>query len=125
MQDVQDEIFQAFIMALCQQVENLPSAVQQECNKIGKNLTVIKTKKLANLHHPLLATEEEASVWSRIRSNKNTSDQIARDLRNVPNKELNLAEKIELQVQRGEFKQCLIELLQAEDSVQAAKTKFS
>ena len=124
MQDTQDEIFQAFIMALYQQVESLPGTVQQECNKIGENLTVIDTQRLANLHPPLLAAEEETSIWLRIRSNKNTSGQLNRDLRNVT-EELNIAEKIEFQVQRGEFKRCLIELLQAKDSVQAAKAKFS
>lgn len=55
MNDTQDEIFKAFIVALLQQTEPLPAAVQSECNKIGENFTIIDIERLAKSHPPLLA----------------------------------------------------------------------
>jgi len=63
MNDTQDEIFKAFIVALLQQTEPLPAAVQSECNKIGETFTIIDIDRLAKSHPPLLAAYNEADGW--------------------------------------------------------------
>ena len=63
MNDTQDEIFKAFIVALLLQTEPLPVTVQSECNKIDETLTIIDIERLAELHPPLLVAYEKAYGW--------------------------------------------------------------
>ena len=140
MKDTQDEIFKAFIVALLQQTEPLPAAVQSQCNKIGETFTSVDIAKVAELHPPLLAAYEEADTWLA-----NHSSQRNKGLDVVPNAELennnttnietdnsasdisdltNLPEiikKIEEKVQPRGFGGFLRKILQAKDSVQASR----
>jgi len=140
MNDTQDEIFKAFIVALLQQTEPLPAAVQSECNKIGENFTIIDIERLAKSHPPLLAAYNEADGWlvnhssqrnkgldvlpnAELENNNttttetdNTSSDIS-DLTNLPE----IIKKIEAKVQPRGFREFLRKLLQAGDSVQASR----
>ncbi|MEG4409026.1 hypothetical protein [Microcoleus sp. MON2_D5] len=140
MNDTQDEIFKAFIVALLQQTEPLPAAVQSECNKIGENFTIIDIERLAKSHPPLLVAYNEADGWLVNHSSQrskgldfvpnaefennnttttetdNTSSDIS-DLTNLPE----ILKKIEAKVQPRGFREFLRKLLQAKDSVQASR----
>jgi hypothetical protein len=140
MSDTQDEIFKAFIVALVQQTEPLPAAVQSECNKIGETFTIIDIDRLTKLHPPLLAAYAEADTWlvnhSNERSkgldvlpdaefeNNNTTnietDNSASDISDLTDfpKILN---QIEAKVQPRDFKAFLGKILQAGDSVQSSR----
>ncbi len=140
MKDTQDEIFKAFIVALLQQTEPLPAAVQSECNKIGETLTIIDIERLAELHPPLLAAYEEADGWLVNHSNEclagldcvpdaefennnttnietdNSASDIS-DLTNLPE----ILKKIEAKIEPRGFGGFLRKILQARDSVQASR----
>ena len=140
MNDTQNEIFKAFIVALVQQTEPLPAAVQSECNKIGETFTIIDIARLAELHPPLLAAYEEADTWLVNHSNEclagldcvpdaefeinnttnietdNSASDIS-DLTNLPE----IIKKIDTKVQPRGFKAFLGKILQAKDSVQASR----
>ena len=138
MSDTQDEIFKAFIVALLQQTEPLPAAVQSECNKIGETFTIIDIDRLAKSHPPLLAAYNEADGWLVNHSSQrskgplpnaeseinnttnteidNTSSDIS-DLKNLPE----IIKKIEEKVQPGGLRGFLRKILQARDSVKASR----
>ncbi|WP_293143273.1 MULTISPECIES: hypothetical protein [unclassified Microcoleus] len=140
MKDSQDEIFKAFIVALVQQTEPLPAAVQSEFNKIGETLTIRDIERLAELHPPLLVAYEEADTWlanhsgqrnkgldvlpnaeseinntTNIETDNSASD--ISDLTNLPE----IIDRIEAKVQPRGFKAFLGKILQAADSVQASR----
>ncbi|MCC3449713.1 MAG: hypothetical protein JGK03_17890 [Microcoleus sp. PH2017_25_DOB_D_A] len=140
MKDTQNEIFKAFIIALVQQTEPLPAAVQSECNKIGEAFTIIDIARLAELHLPLLAAYEEADTWLVNHSNErskgldvlpdaefennnttnietdNSASDIS-DLTNLPE----IIKKIEEKIEPRGFGGFLRKILQAGDSVQASR----
>jgi hypothetical protein len=138
MNDTQDEIFKAFIVALVQQTEPLPVTVQSECNKIDETLTIIDIERLAELHPPLLVAYEKAYGWLVTHSSQrskgplpnaeseinnttnteidNTSSDIS-DLKNLPE----IIKKIEEKVQPGGLRGFLRKILQARDSVKASR----
>ena len=141
MNDTEDnEIFQAFTVALLPQTEPLPATVQSECNKIDETFTIIEIEKLAELHPPLLAAYEKAHGWlvthggqrnkgldfvpnAEFENNNttttetdNTSSDIS-DLTNLPE----IIKKIEAKVQPRGFGELLTKILQAKDSVKASR----
>ena len=140
MNDTQDEIFKAFIVALLQQTEPLPAAIQSEFNKIGETFTVIDIDRLANSHPPLLAAYNEADGWLVNHSSQrskgldfvpnaefennnttttetdNTSSDIS-DLTNLPE----IIKKIEAKVPPRGLGELLTKILQAKDSVKASR----
>jgi hypothetical protein len=140
MKDTQNEIFKAFIVALVQQTEPLPAAVQSEFNKIGETLTTIDIARLAELHPPLLAAYEEADIWLANHSNErnkgldvlpnaesennnttnietdNSASDIS-DLTSLPK----IIKKIEEKIEPRGFGGFLRKILQAGDSVQASR----
>ncbi|MEG4391254.1 hypothetical protein [Microcoleus sp. BROC3] len=137
MNDTQDEIFKAFIVALLQQTEPLPAAVQSECNKIGESLTIIDIERLAELHPPLLAAYNEADGWLVNHSNErnkgplpnaefeinnttNQIDNICSDISDLPDLP-EIIKKIEAKVQPRGFGGFLRKILQARDSVKASR----
>jgi hypothetical protein len=140
MKDSQDEIFKAFIVALVQQTEPLPAAVQSECNKIGETFTTIDIDRLTKLHPPLLVAYAEADTWlanhsgqrnkgldvlpdaefeinntTNIETDNSASD--ISDLTNLPE----IIKKIDTKVQQRGFKAFLGKILQAKDSVQESQ----
>lgn len=143
MNDIDDEIFKAFIVALVQQTEPLPAAVQSEFNQIGKTFTIIDIARLAELHPPLLAAYEEADGWLVNHSNErskglgilpnaeseinnttnietdNSASDIS-DLTDLPK----ILNQIEAKVQPRGFKAFLSKILQAGDSVQASRDRI-
>jgi hypothetical protein len=140
MNDTQDEIFQAFIVALVQQTETLPPDVQSEFNKTDKTCTTTDILRLTKLHPPLLTAYQKNRVWL-----KNHSSQRNKGLGVVPNAEFennnttnietdnsasdisdltNLPEiikKIEEKIEPRGFGGFLRKILQAGDSVQASR----
>jgi hypothetical protein len=140
MNDTQDEIFKAFIVALLQQTEPLPAAVQSEFNKIGETFTIIDIDRLVNSHPPLLAAYNEADGWlvnhSNERSkgfppnaeseiNNTTSTEIPNTARdNSDLTKLNLPElldKMDSKIEPRGWKKLLGKILKAKDSVQASR----
>lgn len=138
MNDTQDEIFKAFIVALLQQTEPLPAAVQSECNKIGETFTIIDIDRLAKSHPPLLAAYNEADGWLVNHSNERNKGPLPNaefEINNTTNTEIdnsasdisdltNLPEiikKIEEKVQPRGFGGFLRKILQARDSVKASR----
>jgi hypothetical protein len=140
MNDTQDEIFKAFIVALLQQTEPLPAAVQSECNKIGETFTIIDIERLSELHPPLLAAYEEADTWlvnhsneclagldvlpnAKFENNHTTNTEAGNiandisDLTNLPE----IIKKIEEKIEPRGFGGFLRKILQARDSVQASR----
>ena len=139
MNDTQDEIFKAFIVALLQQTKPLPAAVQSECNKIGETFTIIDIDRLAKSHPPLLAAYNEADGWLLNHSNEctqgfppnaeseinsTTSTETPNNVRdNSDLKKLNLPElldKMESEIERGGWKKLSGKIVKAKDSVQAS-----
>jgi len=136
MNDTQDEIFQAFIVALYQQTEPLPADVQSEFNKTDETCTVTDILRLTKLHPPLLAAYQKNRVWlknhssqrskgplpnaeSEINNTTNTEiDNTSSDISDLPDLREILKKSEEKTQQRG-FKASLIKILHAEDSVQA------
>ena len=133
-----DDIFQAFTVALLQQTEPLPATVQSECNKIDETLTIIDIERLAELHPPLLAAYEKAHGWlvthsgqrnkgprpnAEFEKNNTTNTEIDNsasdisDLTNLPE----ILTQIKAKVQPRGFKAFLGKILQAKDSVQASR----
>ena len=70
MNDTQDEIFQAFIVAIFQQTEPLPADVQSEFNKIDETCTTTDILRLTKLHPPLLAAYQTNRVWLKNHSSQ-------------------------------------------------------
>ncbi len=140
MKDTQDEIFKAFIVALLQQTEPLPAAVQSECNKIGETFKIVDIERLAKLHPPLLAAYVKADTWLVNHSNEcnlgldvvpdaefennNTAntetDNSASDISDLTDLPI-ILNRIEAKVQPRGFKAFLIKILQAGDSVQTSR----
>jgi hypothetical protein len=134
MNDTQDEIFKAFIVALLLQTEPLPVTVQSECNKIDETLTIIDIERLAELHPPLLVAYEKAYGWlvthssqrskgplpnaeSEINNTTNTEiDNTSSDISDLPDLR-EIIKKIEEKSHPRGFKAFLIKLLHAGDSV--------
>ena len=140
MNETQDEIFQAFIVALVQQTEPLPADVQSEFNKTDETCTVTDILRLTKLHPPLLAAYQKNRVWLKNHSNEclagldcvpnaefeknnTTNTEIGNrasdisDLTNLPE----ILTQIEAKVQPRGFKAFLGKILQAKDSVQASR----
>ena len=136
MNDTQDEIFQAFIVALFQQTEPLPADVQSEFNKTDETCTINDILRLTKLHPPLLAAYQKNRVWlknhssqrskgplpnaeSEINNTTNTEiDNTSSDISDLPDLR-EIINKIEEKTQPRGFKAFLIKILHAEDSVQA------
>lgn len=134
MNDTQDEIFQAFIVALLQQTEPLPADVQSEFNKTDETCTVTDILRLTKLHPPLLAAYQKNRVCLQNHSSKRNTgplpnaeseknkttnteiDTISRDIRDLPDVR-EIIKKIEEKSQSRGFKAFLIKLLHAGDSV--------
>ena len=133
-----DDIFQAFTVALLQQTEPLPATVQSECNKIDETLTIIDIERLAELHPPLLAAYEKAHGWlvthsgqlrkgplpnPKFENNNTTNTEINNsassisDLTNFPE----ILNQIDKKAQPRGLKAFLRNILQAVDSVQASR----
>jgi len=70
MNDTQDEIFQAFIVALYQQTEPLPADVQSEFNKTDETCTINDILRLTKLHPPLLEAYQKNRVWLKNHSSQ-------------------------------------------------------
>ena len=134
MNDTQDEIFQAFIVALYQQTEPLPADVQSEFNKTDETCTINDILRLTKLHPPLLAAYQKNRVWlkhhssqrskgplpnaeSEINNTTNTEiDNTSSDISDLPDLR-EIIKKIEEKSQPRGFKAFLIKLLHAGDSV--------
>ncbi len=138
MNDTQDEIFQAFIVAIFQQTEPLPADVQSEFNKIDETCTTTDILRLTKLHPPLLAAYQNNRMWlknhssqrskgplpnAEFENNNTTNTEIGNSVREISDltdlpKILN---QIEAKVQPRGFKAFLGKILQAKDSVQASR----
>ena len=136
MKDTQDEIFQAFIVALLQQTEPLPADVQSEFNKTDETCTVTDILRLTKLHPPLLAAYQKNRVWlqnhsskrntgplpnaeSEINKTTNTEiDNTSSDISDLPDLR-EIIKKTEEKIPPRGFKAFLIKILHAGDSVQA------
>ncbi|MFB8795163.1 MAG: hypothetical protein U7126_13295 [Microcoleus sp.] len=140
MKDTQDEIFQAFIVAIFQQTEPLPADVQSEFNQTDENCTVTDILRLTKLHPPLLAAYQKNRVWLKNHSNEclagldcvpdaefeinnttnietdNSASDIS-DLTDLPK----ILTQIESKIQSRGFKAFLGKILQAKDSVRASR----
>jgi hypothetical protein len=125
-------------VALLQQTEPLPAAVQSECYKIGETFTIIDIDRLAKSHPPLLAAYNEADGWLVNHSNERNQGPLPNaefEINNTTNTEIdnsasdisdltNLPEiikKIEEKVQPRGFGGFLRKILQARDSVKASR----
>jgi hypothetical protein len=138
MNDTQDEIFQAFIVALYQQTEPLPADVQSEFNKTDETCTINDILRLTKLHPPLLAAYQKNRVWlknhssqrskgprqnaeSEINNTTNTEiDNTSSDIRDLPNLP-ELLDKIDSKIEPRGWKKLLGKILKAKDSVQASR----
>jgi hypothetical protein len=139
MNDTQDEIFQAFIVALFQQTEPLPADVQSEFNKTDETCTINDILRLTKLHPPLLAAYQKNRVWLKNHTsqrskgfppnaeseiNNTTSTETPNTARdNSDLKKLNLPElldKMESEIERGGWKKLSGKIVKAKDSVQAS-----
>jgi len=134
MSDTQDEIFQAFIVALLQQTEPLPADVQSEFNKTDETCTINDILRLTKLHPPLLAAYQKNRVSLRKHSsqrskgplpnaesekNKTTNTEIdntSSDISDLPDLQ-EIIHKIKEKSQPRGLKAFLIKLLHAGDSV--------
>jgi hypothetical protein len=141
MQDNKDEIFKAFIVAIIQQTEPLPAAVQSEFNKTGATFTTKDIRKLAKLHPPLQKSYQETRTWQTTHSgirNKgkmvrpnsalekektmnaeidNTSSSIS-NLQSLPE----IIEQIEQKVSSNKLTELIATIFSASDSIQAAQS---
>ncbi|MBD0265128.1 MAG: hypothetical protein ICV78_21115 [Tolypothrix sp. Co-bin9] len=141
MNDTQDEIFQAFIVALFQQTEPLPADVQSEFNKTDETCTINDILRLTKLHPPLLAAYQKNRVRlkkhssqrskgplpdaeSEINNTTNTAiDIISSDISDLPDLR-EIIKKSEEKTQPRGLKAFLIKILHPEDSVQANRDKI-
>jgi hypothetical protein len=138
MNDTQDEIFQAFIVALFQQTEPLPADVQSEFNKTDETCTINDILRLTKLHPPLLAAYQKNRVWLKNHSsqrNKGPLQNAESEINNTTNTEIDntssdisdlpdlpeIIKKIKEKTQPRGFKAFLIKILHAGDSVQASR----
>jgi hypothetical protein len=136
MNDTQDEIFQAFIVALYQQTEPLPADVQSEFNKTDETCTINDILRLTKLHPPLLAAYLKNRVWLKNHSSQRSKGPLPNaesEINNATNTEIDntssdisdlpdlreIINKIEEKTQPRGFKAFLIKILHAGDSVQA------
>lgn len=138
MNDTQDEIFQAFIVALLQQTEPLPADVQSEFNKTDETCTVTDILRLTKLHPPLLAAYQKNRVWLKNHSSQrnkgldcvpnaesennhtNEIDNIFSDISDLPDLP-EILDKIDAKVQPRGLRKLLVKVLQAGDSVKASR----
>ena len=138
MNDTQDEIFQAFIVALFQQTEPLPADVQSEFNKTDETCTINDILRLTKLHPPLLAAYLKNRVWlknhssqrskgprpnaeSEINNTTNTEiDNTSRDISDLPDLP-ELLDKMDSKIEPRGWKKLLGKILKAKDSVQASR----
>ena len=122
MNDTQDEIFQAFIVAIVQQTEPLPAAVQSEFNQTDDNYTVTDILRLTKLHPPLLAAYQTNRVWLRNHSSQRNKMPLPNskfENNNANNTETdNIASEIS---NLTDLPKILKKILQAKDSVQASR----
>jgi len=138
MNDTQDEIFQAFIVALYQQTEPLPADVQSEFNKTDETCTINDILRLRKLHPPLLAAYLKNRVWLKNHSSQRSKGLLPNDeseINNTTNTEIDntssdisdlpdlpeIIKKIKEKTQSRGFKAFLIKILHAGDSVQASR----
>ena len=138
MNDTQDEIFQAFIVALFQQTEPLPADVQSEFNKTDETCTINDILRLTKLHPPLLAAYLKNRVWLKNHSSQRSKGLLPNDeseINNTTNTEIDntssdisdlpdlreIIKKTEEKSQPRGFKAFLIKILHAGDSVQASR----
>jgi predicted ATP-binding protein involved in virulence len=138
MKETQDEIFQAFIVAILQQTEPLPAAVQSEFNQTNENYTITDILRLTKLHPPLLAAYQTNRVWLKNHSSqrsKGPRPNAEFEINNTTNTEIDnsasdisdltdfseILNQIETKVQSRGFKAFLGKILQAKDSVQASR----
>ena len=138
MNDTQDEIFQAFIVALFQQTEPLPADVQSEFNKTDETCTINDILRLTKLHPPLLAAYQKNRVWLKNHSSQRSKGPLPNaesEINNTTNTEIDntssdisdlpdlpeIIKKIKEKTQSRGFKAFLIKILHAGDSVQASR----
>ncbi|MEG4275641.1 MULTISPECIES: hypothetical protein [unclassified Microcoleus] len=138
---MEDHDIIAFILAVLQQTEQLPAPVQSEFNKISENFTIADIERLAELHPSLLTAYEYADDClmngdNRSKKSEALPDESEED--NPSNTELsnsirsgdtsdrkNLKQIINLTVEaKVKPRELLEEILEASDSVQAAKDKI-
>ena len=140
MKDTQNDIFTAFIVAVLQQTEPLPAAVQLEFNKLDENCTVNDILTLNKLHSPLLAAYENNRVWLKNHSNERSkgsdvlpdsefekenttnpeSDNAASDISDLTDLP-KIINQIDTKVQPRGLRKFIGQILQARDSVQASR----
>ena len=140
MKDTQNDIFTAFIVAVLQQTEPLPAAVQLEFNKLDENCTVNDIFTLNKLHPPLLAAYENNRVWLKNHSNERSkgsdvlpdsefekenttnpeSDNAASDISDLTDLP-KIINQIDTKVQPRGLRKFIGQILQARDSVQASR----
>lgn len=139
---MEDHGITAFILAVLQQTEQLPAPVQSEFNKINENFTIEDIETLVELHPSLLAAYEYADDClmnggnGRSKRSEALPDESEED--NTDNTELSnsvrsgdisdrkkLKQIINLTVEaKVKPRKLLEEILEASDSVQAAKDKI-
>ena len=140
MNDTQDEIFQAFIVALLQQTEPLPADVQSEFNKTDETCTINDILRLTKLHPPLLEAYQKNRVWLKNHTsqrskgfppnaeseiNNTTSTETPNTARdNSDLKKLNLPELLDKMESQIEPRGLTGKILKAKDSVQASLDKI-
>ena len=140
MKDTQNDIFIAFIVAVLQQTEPLPAAVQLEFNKLDENCTVKDIFTLNKLHPPLLAAYKNNRIWLKNHSNERSkgldvlpdsefekenttnpeSDNAASDISDLTDLP-KIINQIDTKVQPRGLKKFIGQILQARDSVQASR----
>ena len=133
MKDTQNEILEAFFLALYQQTEPLPANVQLEFNKTNKNFKISDILRLKELHPPLLAAYKEN--YSFLKSH---SSQRSKGLERKPNHTAEKNNNINYEIENSagsnddlpDVSKIIAqidktEILQAVDSVQAIKDKIS
>jgi hypothetical protein len=138
MNDTQDEIFQAFIVALFQQTEPLPADVQSEFNKTDETCTINDILRLTKLHPPLLAAYQKNRVWLKNHSSQRSKGPLPNaesEINNTTNTEIDntsidisdlpdlpeLLDKMDSKIGPRGWKKLLGKILKAKDSVQASR----
>ena len=145
MKDIEDhDDIIALILALLQQTEQLPAAVQSEFKEISKSFTIADIERLAKLHPSLLAAYEYADdclmnggserskrsdTWKyESEEDDTTNTELGNIIRsgNISDRQkLNqIINTIEAKVKPRGFRVFLEEILQAGDSVQATKDRI-
>ena len=132
MKDTQNEILEAFFLALYQQTEPLPANVQLEFNKTDENFKISDILRLKELHPPLLAAYTKNYSFLR-----NHSSQRSKGLERKPNHTAEKNNNINYEIENSagsnddlpDVSKIIAqidktEILQAVDSVQAIKDKI-